>query len=227
MMADLNPSLENLDHAQVFRNCLQNVAPSQYATAAAQGDRYFYIPAFERHRGVAHFYLEGYRGDTVAGDRQLARSLGAAVIDCYLAILQGVIETHAEVTDRDREKQLAYHTLYFFQVLTLDRGTTSGLLVHDQNDVGIMGSLPSHVQKSLLASWADRLPAPQGALLAGLLDVLPEGASSLVDLGTKRKLAQVVRAHYRKYPEALSLQASGDVIPPTVENHRSGIKGFR
>jgi len=35
---------------------------------------------------------------------------------------------------------------------TADRGTTSGLLVHDENDVGILGSLPSHVDKKLLES---------------------------------------------------------------------------
>jgi len=29
-----------------------------------------------------------------------------------------------------------------------------------------------------------------------------------------------VRTHYKAYPEALSLQASGDIIPPTVDNHK-------
>ena len=37
-----------------------------------------------------------------------------------------------------------------FGVLILNRCTTSGLLVHDQNDVGIIGSLPSHVNRLLL-----------------------------------------------------------------------------
>ena len=77
------------------------------------------------------------------------------------------------VLDEATAQQLAYHTLYFFQVLTLDRGTTSGLLVHDQNDLGIMGSLPA---------WVDR-------------------------------------AHYRAHPEAVALQAAGDVVPPTVATH--------
>jgi len=29
-----------------------------------------------------------------------------------------------------------------------------------------------------------------------------------------------VREHYTRYPEALSLQASGDIVPPTVNNHK-------
>ena len=45
-----------------------------------------------------------------------------------------------------RKKQLAYHTRYFYQVLLLDRGTTAGLLVHDDNDVGTLGSLPGQVR---------------------------------------------------------------------------------
>jgi len=35
----------------------------------------------------------------------------------------------------------------------------------------------------------------------------------------KKALAKTVRAHYKKYPEALSMQASGAVIPDTVNNH--------
>ena len=40
-----------------------------------------------------------------------------------------------------------------------------------------------------------------------------------VDEKTKKALAQAVRKHYKKYPEALSMQASGEIIPPTVDNH--------
>ncbi len=224
MMADLNPSIENTADTAEFRQCLQRVAPAQYKEAAAQGDRYFYIPALARHRGVAHFYLEGYKTDDAQADRDLADALGRAVIDTYLSILRLEIVAHPEISASARAAQLAYHTLYFFQVLTLDRGTTSGLLVHDQNDVGIMGSLPSHVDKSLLASWRDRLPAPQEKLLDRLLDALPDGGpdggKSQVDVDVKRALARAVRAHYREYPEALELQASGNTTPPTVENHR-------
>jgi len=35
----------------------------------------------------------------------------------------------------------------------------------------------------------------------------------------RASLAQVVRSHYRAHPEALALQASGNIIPPTVANH--------
>ena len=223
MMADLNPSNGNSKHTQDFLTCLADVAPDQYDEAIAQGDRYFLIPALNRHRGVAHFYLENYKTSDAADDTRLAQALGEAVIDCYLTIFKKAVsgnEVVCEPTQAAQAAQLAYHTLYFFQVLTLDRGTTSGLLVHNQNDVGIMGSLPSHVDKQLLASWREKLPSPQGQLLDGLLACLPDSETSHIDSDVKRAVAQVVREHYKKNPEALALQASGNVIPPTVQNHR-------
>ena len=47
----------------------------------------------------------------------------------------------------------------------MDRGTTAGLLVHEQNDMGILGSLPPQVDKNLLSSWGSRLTTPQDVLL--------------------------------------------------------------
>lgn len=220
VMADLNPSIPHEPDTRAFERMLRQAAPEPYESAAAQGDRYFYIPALERHRGVCHFYLEGYRTDDPAADEALARRVGEATIDHYCDLLARAIEAHPDPTPDDLARQRSYHTLYLFQVLTLDRGTTSGLLVHDQNDVGIMGSLPSHVDRSRLASWRDRMPAPQEQLLDAIVAALPDQSPSPVSVQAKRALAQAVREHYRAHSEALSLQASGDVIPPTVANHQ-------
>ena len=219
MMADLNPAIENDSAKSLFTSCLKNLAPEQYALASAQGDRYFYIPALERHRGVSHYYLEEYNGDDAQADFNLAKTLGKGVIDTYVDIFSQAIQQHPNPTAEDYKKQRAYHTLYLFQVLTLDRGTTSGLLVHDQNDVGIMGSLPAQIDKTLLASWKEKLVAPQDQLLAEILKVLPDDSPCVVDEKVKLALASVVRQHYKANPKALALQAQGNVIPATVDNH--------
>jgi coproporphyrinogen III oxidase len=219
MMADLNPSIHNQDFKDRFIACLQKAAPDQYQDASVQGDRYFYIPALERHRGVTHFYLEDYSTGDEAADLALAQTLGESVIDCYTSILQQVVHEQANPTAEDYAQQLDYHSLYLFQVLMLDRGTTSGLLVHNQNDVGILGSLPEKVSKSLLASWKQALQSPQDQLLMGILEALPVEDPCFVDEPTKKVLADCVRHHYQTYPEALNLQARGNVIPPTVQNH--------
>jgi coproporphyrinogen III oxidase len=220
MMADLNPSHAVDADTAHFLAALKQTAPAQFDEAKAQGERYFYIPALGRHRGVAHFYLENYHTGDTAADAALAQAVGETAIDTYLSILGSALDAAPAPTAAQRAAQLAYHTLYFFQVLTLDRGTTTGLLVHDQNDVGIMGSLPAFVDRDLLTSWLPRMQPPQDALLGSLIAALPEAAPAPVDEAVKRQLAAVVRAHYRTHPEAIAMQASADVPPPTVQNHR-------
>ena len=138
----------------------------------------------------------------------------------YISIILEKLAEYPSFTEEDKEEQLAYHTLYLFQVLTLDRGTTSGLLVHDQNDVGIMGSIPSHVNRDILTTWVEKMPEPQDLLLKALLKALPNKTPTPVEVNTKKALAKAVRTHYKKYPEALSMQASGEIIPATVDNHK-------
>ena len=92
-------------------------------------------------------------------------------------------------------------------------------MIHNQNDVGIMGSLPTFINRKLLESWSNKVESPQGELVENLAKEI--NAQGLIDEKTKEKLAQVVREHYKKYPEALSLQASGNTVPSTVSNHQA------
>lgn len=220
IMADLNPSIPNEQLRARFETILRNAAPTLYDQAAAEGDRYFMIPALGRTRGVCHFYLEGYATDDPSADFALAQRIAERVIDGYTALMRSVLVTAAEPTAEQKATQLAYHTLYFFQVLTLDRGTTSGLLVHDQNDIGIMGSLPAFIDTELLASWEEKVARPQDALVRGLIDVLEPRQPSHVTDEVRAALARVVREHYQRHPKALDLQAAGSIIPPTVDNHQ-------
>jgi len=220
VMADLNPSNPNSLDTQTFENTLREASGIYYDEGRAQGERYFYIPALGRHRGVSHFYLENFNSGDEAADKIFASSFGKKVIDTYISIIGHAIEQRQDVDDEARKKQLEYHTLYLLQVLTLDRGTTSGLLIHDQNDVGIMGSLPSHVNRLLLQSWVGKLSGVQNNLLQAIVDTLGGGDSVLVDEQMKSVLANVVRQHYQLHPDAIALQASGETIPTTVNNHR-------
>jgi len=220
IMADLNPSLKNDVFQRDFDRMLDKTAGKYADEGVEQGERYFNIPVLKRTRGVSHFYLENFNSDDLDADYAFAKKMGLAMIDAYIGITLQALQYYTSYTQEERETQIAYHTLYMFQVLTLDRGTTSGLLIHNQNDVGIMGSIPSHINRELLASWAGFMPQPQEKLVESLLHALPEGKIVMVDEQIKKKLANVVREHYKKYPEALRLQASGVVIPDTVGNHK-------
>lgn len=223
IMGDLNPSHPDSADRDQFEAALQAaVGEELFAYGKGQGERYFYIPALERYRGIAHFYLEEYKSENQGADLELARRFGRALIFTYKDILSRRMGgTHSPPTEEQRKQQLAYHSLYFLQVLTLDRGTTSGLLVHNENDTGILGSLPSHVDKVLLGSWVAKLPKVQQALLQGLLGLLPGEAVSLVDDTAKVNIAEFCRQFYREHPEAQDVLARGDRIPPTQQNHLS------
>ena len=221
IMADLNPSIPNDADTKRFDETLKKATlydVTLYAKGSAAGDRYFYIPVLERTRGVSHFYLENFNSGDFGADKAFALSFGKEVIDTYITIITQAIENSVEVDEDAKQKQLAYHTTYLFQVLTLDRGTTSGLLVHDQNDVGIMGSIPSHIDVELLKSWIELMPSPQEKLLESIISALGEGVV-LVDEEKKKALANVVREHYKNHPEALKMQAKSELSAPAATNH--------
>ena len=141
------------------------------------------------------------------------------MVQCYVSIVASHIEAHPVISSEALKKQLDYFSLYFLQVLTLDRGTTSGLLIHNDNDVGVLGSIPSHVNRKTLESWVAKQKEPQNELLESLIAVLKSGDK--VPVGNEEKLAlcNVVREFYKKNPSAINLQAAGSIVPPTVSNH--------
>merc|ERR1711865_180707 len=106
---------------------------------------------------------------------------------------------------------LDYHTLYMFQVLTMDKGTTYGLLAHNDNDVGTLGSLPSRVDPALLESWRPLMAPVQQLLLDDVLTVLPTQSPAAVLPATRSGLAEAVRQHYRTRREGIQEQAEMDM----------------
>lgn len=225
IMSDLNPSIADGAFAASsrarFTAQVAAAAGTTFDHGVQQGDLYFWIPALARHRGVFHFYLEQYSSGNFDADAALAQRVAEHTIDTHAAIIAEALTRFPAPTAAERQQQLAYHTLYFFQVLTLDRGTTSGLLVHDQNDVGILGSLPSHVDRSLLTAWAGKTAAPLDHLVHQLVAALPAGSDvAIVDDACKQALATTVRRFFAAHPDALAQQARADQLPPTVINHK-------
>lgn len=223
IMADLNPSHPDAADTQYFQRMIEeacrNYGQELYNLAVDQGNRYFQIPALSQTRGVFHYYLEEYNSSSFSADLNLAAEVAQAAIRAYGLLLKRRLSSLETPTPEQLERQLAYHTLYFFQVLTLDRGTTAGLLVHADNDVGILGSLPARVSRDLLESWKERVPELQKILLADLLGCLSADRIALVTVPVKQALALAVRRFYQSHPVALELQAKGDTVPPTLANH--------
>ena len=209
LMADLNPAIKNEQQQMKFDRILAAVADQHLLEGVKNGNQYFYIPALERHRGVSHFYLERFASGNFDDDLLYVEQFGMAVMTTYVSILMDGVEEGKEKdpSEKERASQLAYHTLYLFQVLLMDRGTTAGLLVHDQNDVGILGSLPPRVDKNLLSSWGSRLTEPQDVLLNRLLGVMPQKGVVTITDSLKKQFAETIRRFYREFPEGIYLQA--------------------
>ncbi|NRA66648.1 MAG: coproporphyrinogen III oxidase [Pseudobacteriovorax sp.] len=227
LMADLNPSIPDENDKDTFFQALRSVAEETFEEGIAQGNRYFHIPSLHRHRGVAHFYLEQYFSDSFDQDVNFTQNFAKHMMNVYgRTILERHRKSDKPITDRERAAQIAYHTTYFLQVLTLDRGTTSGLMVHNQNDVGTLGSLPSHIDVELLRSWVPRLPSIQRPLLERLIldcSKTNEGIAFISD-DLKASLANTIRQFYREFPAALDIQARGNIIPTVTANHKPEAK---
>lgn len=222
IMADLNPSHPDENETREFLDILKRASPSELLeNALLEGDRYFFIPALDRHRGVAHYYIENFNTGSLEDDNAFARKFGKTLIDGYLSILKGKLAGLKPATENQIQEQLRYHSLYFLQVLTLDRGTTSGILVHDQNDLGILASLPAKISTSLIQEWKPRHSSTQQLLIDSILDSLDNGEVVTVTNSCKLKIAACQREFYRLHPEAQDLLARGSIIPPTVSNHEA------
>ena len=202
LTADLNPSILNesdLDQ-NIFSEMLEKAAGRFYEEGTLGGDNYFYIPEAGRHLGVSHYYLENYHDGNLEEEKAFILAFYESIVDCYLSIFSAKLMLQPTYTEEKKEEQLAYHTLYLFQILTLDRATRAALLEHDQNDAGILASLPSHINRDILSLWGDKMSAPQDLLLKQILKVLPKVVPTPVDEKSKRVLANTIRKHYKKYP---------------------------
>lgn len=219
MMADLNPAIPVEQDKQLFAKCLQQATADLYKKGREEGDLYFFIPQLDRHRGVVHFYLEKYFSGNFNRDLFLAKTIANQVIGTYSEILIYHYSQNPEPSSQQLQQQIEYHTVYFYQVLTLDRGTTAGLLVHADNDLGILGSLPNKIDKELFLSWAEKTEQPQDQLVRRIADCLPEQKICRIDANAKLAIAQAIRDHYTQFPKALHMQATGSIVPQTIANH--------
>ena len=221
MIADLNPSIPNSDSTKQFSLALQNgtsniVSKSLRRAAQQFGDDYFFIPALQRHRGAYHLFMGKLEEDSeLSADscEELAKRLACTAVDVYSELVEIALREHPDATlnENDYSKQLFYHTLYTFQVLTLDRGTTHGLLAHRDNDIGTLASLPPRVDPKLLSKWRDKMPPEnkQRLMVDRMISAIPVTGEICDEV--RQALANHVRAHYVAHPDAKSMQAELDL----------------
>jgi coproporphyrinogen III oxidase len=214
MIADLNPSIPDEAATQRFEDSLKQVVPaSLFDDGKTFGDKYFYIPALDRYRGVSHMFIPKLEESDMGSEEalQFVKEFAQTTIRTYVSIVQAAMDKTPEpkLAPEDWAAQLAYHTVYFLQVLMYDRGTTHGLLAHKDNDVGTLASLPKTVNVDLLEEWQSQLEEPLSLYLERLREVLP--ASGAVSDETRAKLAEVCRQYYNEDKSRAAEQAWMDL----------------
>ena len=121
MIADLNPAIPNPQHTAQFDAALEQAVPEGLLAPSREfGDKYFYIPALGRGRGVSHFFAAKIDTEVMSTEStmEFACELATTAIAQYTQFVRDATQKHptASLTAEDRQKQLDYHTLYMFQV---------------------------------------------------------------------------------------------------------------
>ncbi|MCH2234979.1 MAG: coproporphyrinogen III oxidase [Crocinitomicaceae bacterium] len=209
IMADLNPSIENKEHTAIFNNALKRLSGEFFDEGIKNGNEYFFIPALETHRGVSHFYLEEFNTGDFEKDFELTKEIATGIIETYGEILNNAKTQFPDYSEIEKDIQRDYHTLYFYQVLTLDKGTVAGILVHNQNDLGILGSLPSKINGDLFSDWIDKTPEPFNELTKALSSIVGQGKSIPIEDEQKLQIAEAMRVFYKKHRELGTFRNQG------------------
>lgn len=220
-MSSLSPVFEFPNDTKTFKATINSCTRECIAKDAIEfGDKYYYMEPFGRTRGSSHMFIPyiecnkpGHMTDFVA--LGLTESMAKRTIYEYGRFMQRTLDEHRPktLTEEDYAAQLEFHTVYFFQILVLDCVTTSFLLSHADNDIGILGCLPKRIDGALLTSWKEKIGEPQTILLDSLIECLPnkgEGVSEIT-YETRADLAKAVRAYYREDLERLKGQAWMDM----------------
>jgi len=206
MMADLNPSISNNSYKEIFEKGLTLSTGEHYNTGRKQGDSYFYIPALNKRRGISHFYLEGFDSGNFNADYEMTKKVASTVISDYEKILRLAVLEFPHYNLDEKQIQIDYHTLYMYQVLTLDKGTIAGILVHNQNDLGIFGSLPSTINGILFHEWIEKTPPPFDELVRVISSIIGKSKSFKIRDSEKLLFAEAIRFFYKQHPQLINFR---------------------
>jgi len=202
LSVSLDPSIMNESSFEknIFSEAVQKSAGGFYKEGIVKGDDYFFIPEAGRHRGVFHYCLENHHAENFEEGKAFILSLFESSMDAYVSIFSTKQHLQSSYSDDKKEEQLAYHTLYLFYLLMKDGDTASALLTCTRNNISMLASLPSFVNKDILALWLEKVDAPQDILLKQIMKILPNAVPTPVDEKSKVKLVQAMVKHYNKYP---------------------------
>lgn len=114
-----------------------------YPTFSKQAKEYFYIPHWNKERGVGGIFFDHFNTGNIQNDLAMWKQIGDTFIQAIMPIYQRRI--HHSYTPEEREKQLQLRAHYVEFNLLYDRGTKFGFL-SGGNPEAILCSMPPLVK---------------------------------------------------------------------------------
>lgn len=139
------PYEEDKEHFHgVARNCLDWHDKELYPKFSQQAKEYFFIPHYNRERGVGGIFFDHWDTGCFEKDYSMWRDVGRTFLDAILPIYQKRISLPYTVAEREKQLEMRAHYVEFN--LLYDRGTKFGFL-SGGNPEAILCSMPP------LAKW--------------------------------------------------------------------------
>jgi coproporphyrinogen III oxidase len=134
------PYAEDTDHFHACaKSSLDPFGPHLYSQFSQQAKEYFFIPHWNKERGVGGIFFDHYSTENFSKDFELCKAVGANFLSAVLPIYHRRI--HQPYTPLEKEKQLELRAHYVEFNLLYDRGTKFGF-ASGGNPEAILCSMP-------------------------------------------------------------------------------------
>lgn len=145
---DLTPmgfpySEDTLHFHQVAKQALNPFGSDLYENFSNQAREYFFIPHWNKERGVGGIFFDHYRSDSFEDDLKMWKNVGLTFLDTVVPIYE--LRVHQPYTAEEKEQQLSLRAHYVEFNLLYDRGTKFGFL-SGGNPEAILCSMPPVVK---------------------------------------------------------------------------------
>jgi coproporphyrinogen III oxidase len=127
----------------VAKKTLDPFGAHLYPQFSKQAEEYFYIPHYQKQRGVGGIFFDHFSTGDFDADLEVWKSVGRSLLEAILPIYRRRI--HLPFTPQDREKQLGLRAHYVEFNLLYDRGTRFGFQ-SGGNPEAILCSMPPLVR---------------------------------------------------------------------------------
>ncbi len=138
------PYAEDTEHFHaVAKNSLQPFGSDIYECFAQQAREYFYIPHWQKERGIGGIFFDHYNTGDRPKDLQLWQNVGKTFLEAIVPIYERRISQPYSGEDKERQLHMRGHYVEFN--LLYDRGTRFGFL-SGGNPEAILCSMPPVVK---------------------------------------------------------------------------------